>query len=222
MKILVIEDDTVIGRSLHKGLGEAGLASTLARDGTRGLELALTGQFDVLILDLLLPGKSGLEVLRDVRANGIRTPVILLTALGSVEERVAGLRAGADDYMVKPFALVELLARLEAVARRTQKPAPLLEAGSLVLDLTTRGVSESGPAGRGAASDEVPGLRVLPAGAGAARCRAERPVWIRWRLGPWRCFKAWPRRRSFPCNCVVRDRCACAPATSICARWFAT
>jgi len=141
MNILVIEDDVVIGKSLHKGLQEAGLTCTLAHDGPRGLDLAVTGHFDVLILDLLLPGKSGLEVLRDLRDSGIRTPVILLTALGSVEERVVGLRAGADDYMVKPFALAELLARLEAVARRTQKPAPRLEAGPLALDLTTRRVT---------------------------------------------------------------------------------
>jgi two-component system OmpR family response regulator len=142
MDVLVIEDDPVIGRHLTKGLREAKHECEWARDGQKGLDLALSHQFDAVVLDLLLPGKPGLEVLRELRRQGIRTPVLLLTALGSVEERVTGLQAGADDYIVKPFAMVEVLARLDAVCRRAvTRPPSILEAGDLVLDLTTRRVT---------------------------------------------------------------------------------
>jgi DNA-binding response OmpR family regulator len=142
MDILVIEDDAGIGKSLHKGFSEANHGCVWVKDGRRGLEQALTQKFDAIILDLLLPGESGLKVLEELRGQGIRTPVIVLTALGSVAERVAGLKAGADDYMVKPFALTELMARLEAVCRRTvTRPPVLLEAGALSLDLATRRVT---------------------------------------------------------------------------------
>jgi two-component system OmpR family response regulator/two-component system copper resistance phosphate regulon response regulator CusR len=145
MELLVIEDDPLIGRSLQKGLEEARHQCTWVKDGRRGRELALSQQFDAVLLDLLLPGESGLNVLRELRDIGVRTPILILTALGSVEERVAGLKAGADDYVVKPFALVELLARLEAVCRRTtDKPAPLMRVGELSLDLTTRRVTRAG------------------------------------------------------------------------------
>jgi two-component system OmpR family response regulator/two-component system copper resistance phosphate regulon response regulator CusR len=141
MHILVIEDDPVIGKSLKQGLLDAGHQGTWVKDGARGLEAGRTQQFDAVVLDLLLPGEPGLAVLDRLRREGIRTPVVLLTALGSVEERVAGLRAGADDYVVKPFALAELLARLEAVCRRAaDRPPPVLEAGELSLDMTTRRV----------------------------------------------------------------------------------
>jgi two-component system OmpR family response regulator/two-component system copper resistance phosphate regulon response regulator CusR len=104
--------------------------------------LATAQPFDAIILDLMLPGRHGLEVLKDLRTIGIRTPVIALTALGSVEDRVNGLNAGADDYVVKPFALVELMARLEAVCRRTvTRPPAVMQAGSLTLDLATRRVT---------------------------------------------------------------------------------
>jgi two-component system OmpR family response regulator/two-component system copper resistance phosphate regulon response regulator CusR len=97
------------------------------------------------VLDLMLPGRSGLEVLTDLRASGIRTPVIVLTALGAVDDRVAGLNAGADDYVVKPFALVELMARIEAVCRRTlSRPAAVMQAGQLTLDLAVRRVTREG------------------------------------------------------------------------------
>ena len=119
MDVLVVEDDPVIGKSLHKGLGEAGHSCTWVKDGGRGLEQALSQRFDAVVLDQMLPGESGLTVLARLRQQGVATPVILVTALGSVEDRVAGLKAGADDYVVKPFALVELLARLEAVCRRS-------------------------------------------------------------------------------------------------------
>lgn len=142
MDLLVIEDDPLIGKALRKGLSEAGHSCIWAKEGERGLELALGQQFDAVILDLMLPGRPGLEVLRELRGSGIQTPVIALTALGAVEERVSGLNAGADDYIVKPFALVELMARVEAVCRRTaSRPPAVMTAGPLTLDLATRRVT---------------------------------------------------------------------------------
>jgi two-component system OmpR family response regulator/two-component system copper resistance phosphate regulon response regulator CusR len=145
MQLLVVEDDPLIGRSLRQGFAESGDECVWAKDGERGLELARCQQVDAIVLDLLLPERDGLDVLRTLRAEGIQTPVVLLTALGSVEERVAGLKAGADDYLVKPFALAELKARLEAVGRRAvRRPSPVLEAGGLQLDLSTRRVVRGG------------------------------------------------------------------------------
>src|SRR5262245_5131117 len=141
MEILIVEDDPVIGKSLQKGLTEARHDCVWVKDGSRGLERARSQQFDAIVLDLMLPGLPGLEVLRQVRQEGIHTPVVLLTALGTVAERVAGLNAGADDYLVKPFALTELLARIEAVCRRAHdRPASELRSGRLVLHLATRRV----------------------------------------------------------------------------------
>jgi two-component system OmpR family response regulator/two-component system copper resistance phosphate regulon response regulator CusR len=142
MELLVVEDDPVIGRSLRQGFQEAGDECVWARDGDRGLDLARSQKFDAIVLDILLPQKDGLEVLRTLRGEGIHTPVVLLTALGAVEERVAGLKAGADDYLVKPFALAELKARLEAIGRRVMtRAAPVLQVGTLQLDLSTRRVA---------------------------------------------------------------------------------
>ncbi len=145
MELLVIEDDPLIGKTLRQGLSEAGHGCMWAKDGIRGLELASGQQFDAIVLDLMLPGLPGLDVLRGLRAKGIQTPVIALTALGSVDDRVNGLKAGADDYIVKPFALVELLARIEAVCRRTvTRPPVVMQAGTLTLDLATRRVTRDG------------------------------------------------------------------------------
>lgn len=145
MNLLVVEDDPVMGKSLSKGFAEAGHECVWVKDGQRGLDEALSQRFDAVVLDLLLPGQGGLAVLRRLRGEGVRTPVILLTALGAVEERVAGLNAGADDYVVKPFAFPELLARLEAVCRRTlDRPSAVMTAGDLTLDLTTRRVQRNG------------------------------------------------------------------------------
>jgi two-component system, OmpR family, response regulator len=139
MHLLIVEDDPVIGRSLHQGFTEAGYECVWARDGERGLELARTQQFDAIVLDLLLPIRDGLEVLRTLRGEGVLTPVVLLTALGSVEERVAGLKAGADDYLIKPFSIDELKARIEAIGRRVAKRvSPVLQVCGLTLDLSTR------------------------------------------------------------------------------------
>jgi two-component system OmpR family response regulator/two-component system copper resistance phosphate regulon response regulator CusR len=145
MNLLVVEDDPAIGKSLCQGLQEEGHECLWVHDGTRGLQEAGTRRFDAVILDLLLPGKPGLEVLRRLRGGGVRTPVLVLTAVGAVEDRVAGLRAGADDYLVKPFALSELLARLEAIHRRAlDRPPATMTAGRLSLDLSTRRVLRDG------------------------------------------------------------------------------
>jgi two-component system OmpR family response regulator/two-component system copper resistance phosphate regulon response regulator CusR len=145
MQLLVVEDDPVVGRALRQGFLEANLECQWVRDGERGLELAKSQQFDVIVLDLLLPRLGGLDVLRELRAAGIQTPILLLTALGAVDERVAGLSAGADDYLVKPFAFAELMARIKAVCRRTAaRPSPTLEVGDLCLNLASRRVTRGG------------------------------------------------------------------------------
>src|SRR5262245_10203598 len=141
MELLIVEDDPVIGKALRQGFREAGHDCVWAKDGDKGWELAHSQRYDAIVLDLMLPGKHGLDIVRDLRDEGIRTPIVLLTALGSVEERVAGLAAGADDYLVKPFAFAELMARLEAVCRRSGlRPAPTVQAGEVCLDLATRRV----------------------------------------------------------------------------------
>lgn len=143
LNLLVIEDDQVIGKSLRQGFIEAGHHCTWEKTGPEGLSQALTQQYDVIVLDLNLPGLSGLELLAKLRSQGVRSPVIVLTALGTVEERVKGLQTGADDYMVKPFAFAELLARIEVVCRRVaaQRPSMIRSTGDLKLDLTTRRVT---------------------------------------------------------------------------------
>lgn len=145
MMLLVVEDELQLGKSLEQGLTEAGNTCVWVRSGAEGLARAESQQFDVVLLDLMLPDLSGWEVLRTLRARGARTPVIVLTALGSIEERVAGLDAGADDYLVKPFAFAELLARLSAVCRRAlQRPSSEVVVGPLRLDLTNRRVTREG------------------------------------------------------------------------------
>lgn len=142
MRILVIEDDPVIGKALVQGFVEAGHECDLATTGPAGASKALSQTADVIVLDLMLPGRTGLDVLQEVRSRGIRTPVVALTALGSVEQRVAGLNTGADDYLVKPFAFAELMARVQAVCRRAStQPAMVKSVGELTLDMTTRRVT---------------------------------------------------------------------------------
>jgi two-component system OmpR family response regulator len=142
MTVLVVEDETQLGKSLEQGLTEAGHACEWVRSGAEGLKLALANPYDAILLDLMLPDLPGLDLLRQLRAAGNRSAVIVLTALGSVEERVAGLDAGADDYLVKPFAFSELLARLSAVCRRSmQRPSSDVVVGPLRLDLTNRRVT---------------------------------------------------------------------------------
>lgn len=145
LRVLVIEDDAHIGRLIENGFISAGHHCDWAKTGRRGLEEALSQQYDVILLDMMLPEISGLEVLKRLRAGGVRTPLLILTALGSVDDKVAGLRAGADDYIVKPFAFSELFARVDAVCRRSvQRPSPIIQVGSIALDLTNRRVTAQG------------------------------------------------------------------------------
>ncbi|MDB5971795.1 MAG: two component transcriptional regulator, winged helix family [Hydrocarboniphaga sp.] len=145
MHILMIEDDARAAEYLVKGLGQCAHVVDHAADGDSGLQLALRGSYDVIVADRLLPKRDGLSIIRMLRADGNRTPVLVLSALGEVDDRVAGLRAGGDDYLVKPYAFRELLARLEALQRR--QPAPMGEAlvvGDLVLDLQCQTVKRAG------------------------------------------------------------------------------
>jgi DNA-binding response OmpR family regulator len=147
MHILIVEDDQRLGRLLQRVLTEERHAVDLAHSGERGLDLALSAGYDLVILDLMLPDLDGVEVCRRLRAEGIGTPVLMLTARGTVEDRVAGLNAGADDYLVKPFAMAELLARVNALLRRRDRPAEIptvLEVADLTLDLLRREVRRAG------------------------------------------------------------------------------
>jgi two-component system, OmpR family, response regulator len=146
MKILVVEDDRETAAYLVRGLNEGGYAVDSAGDGREGLFLASSGNYSAIILDRMLPSMNGLAVLGALRAAEIRTPALILSALGSVDDRVKGLRAGGDDYLVKPFAFSELLARLEALLRRGSA-APTttkLRVADLELDLLSRTVKRDG------------------------------------------------------------------------------
>ncbi len=146
MQILLIEDDKDAAAYLKKGLVESGYSVDHADNGDDGLQMALSAGYDVLLVDRLLPGRDGLSIISMLRAGGDRTPVLVLSALGEVDDRVAGLRAGGDDYVVKPYAFSELLARLEALMRRARPQVELgrLEVADLVLDLKTHRVKRSG------------------------------------------------------------------------------
>ena len=123
MKILIVEDEQKTGDYLKQGLSEAGFVTELACNGVDGLHLALTGDFDLLVLDVMLPGLNGWQVMERVRQSGKNLPVLFLTARDQVEDRVKGLELGADDYLCKPFALIEVAARLEALVRRASGQA---------------------------------------------------------------------------------------------------
>lgn len=146
MKVLVIEDDRQAAAYLAKGLKEAGHVVDVANDGKEGLFLAGAEFYDVLIVDRMLPGRDGLSLVEILRATGNDTPVLFLSALGSVDDRVKGLRAGGDDYLTKPFAFSELLARIEVLARRRGGAAPQtrLSVGDLEMDLLARTVKRAG------------------------------------------------------------------------------
>lgn len=142
-KILIVEDDKTASAFIEKGLEEAGFNVDLADNGRDGLFLATDNSYDAIILDRMLPGLDGMAVLAAVRAAGIETPVIILSALGSTEDRISGLTAGSDDYLVKPFAFAELLARLQRLMRRGaagQAVETVLRCADLELDLLARRV----------------------------------------------------------------------------------
>ena len=145
MKVLVIEDSDRLRRSLGEGLKKAGYAPDLAADGTEGLHYLDAYEYDVVVLDLMLPGISGLEVLRRLREEGSSVHVLILSAKDQVDDRVRGLEMGADDYLVKPFSFDELCARIQAlVRRRYQAKNPVLRVGPLEIDTSRRQVSRGG------------------------------------------------------------------------------
>jgi two-component system, OmpR family, response regulator len=141
MRVLVVEDELKMAVLLRRGLVEEGYAADVARSGEDGIDMARATPYDAIVLDLMLPGVDGFQVCRELRASGVWTPILVLTARDAVDDRVAGLDAGADDYLAKPFSFAELLARLRALARRGLPERPtVLEAGSLRLDPATRQV----------------------------------------------------------------------------------
>jgi len=145
MRVLVVEDDAAIGDFLVRGLTEQGYAVDLATDGSDALDMLESASFGAVVLDILLPGVDGLEVCRRMRVRGDRTPVLMLTARDAVGDRVRGLDAGADDYLVKPFAFSELTARLRALSRREpQLTGPVLRVADLELDTRTREARRDG------------------------------------------------------------------------------
>jgi len=148
MRILIAEDDQDTAEFIRRGMHELGHNPVVVEDGTDALHMVSTEAFEVTILDRMLPGLDGLSVVRRMRAAGIETPVILLTALGRIEDRVDGLEAGADDYLVKPFAFSELAARVNALARRQplQTQVTSLETCGLFVDLLKRQVRRDGAA----------------------------------------------------------------------------
>jgi DNA-binding response OmpR family regulator len=145
MRVLVIEDDPTVGQFVKRGLEEQRWSVDLVADGEEGETLARSQPYDLVVLDMRLPGRSGLEVLRNLRARGFERPVLVLTAQDAVDAKVETLRAGADDYVTKPFAFEELLARVEALARRPRVLAtPVLKVADLEVDLDAREVRRGG------------------------------------------------------------------------------
>lgn len=146
MKILIIEDDREASAYLHKALAEAGHNPHVASDGETGFALADSADYDVLVVDRMLPRRDGLSVIAGLRARGNRTPVLILSALGEVDDRVTGLRAGGDDYLTKPYAFSELLARIEVLNRRggTRESETVYRVGDLELDRLSHAARRAG------------------------------------------------------------------------------
>ena len=146
MKLLIVEDEPKTGDYLRQGLTEAGFLADLARTGTDGLHLAITGDYDLLVLDVMLPGLNGWQLLETLRRSGNALPVLFLTARDQVEDRVKGLELGADDYLVKPFAFSEFLARVRTLLRRGKSSLEptVLQIADLELDLLRRRVQRGG------------------------------------------------------------------------------
>jgi len=145
MRILVIEDEKKVARFIKRGLEEAGYLVDVANDGEEGLYLAEIDDYDLIVLDLILPRKNGLEVCKELREQNIKVPILILSARDSVEDKVTGLDMGADDYLTKPFAFSELLARVRALLRRGETMVPVkLEVSDLLMDTVTHTVTRAG------------------------------------------------------------------------------
>lgn len=146
MRVLIIEDDTEVANFISKGLQESGHLALHVADGKEGLFTAASEEFDVMIVDRMLPHVDGLTIIQTLRASGNDTPALILSALGDLNDRVKGLKAGGDDYLVKPFAFSELLARLEVLLRRMRNSAPdtALRVGDLEMDMLSRRVTRAG------------------------------------------------------------------------------
>jgi two-component system, OmpR family, copper resistance phosphate regulon response regulator CusR len=145
LRILVIEDELKLGNALREGLETEQYQVAVANTGEEGFYLVQTESFDLVILDVMLPGRSGLEILKTMRQHGLKTPVLMLTARDAVEDRVRGLDTGADDYLLKPFAFPELLARIRALSRRgIPESSPRLRIGDLEVDVVGRSVARGG------------------------------------------------------------------------------
>jgi DNA-binding response OmpR family regulator len=145
MKILIIEDEHLIANALKKGLNQEHYTVDLAFDGLEGFDLASSGDYDLILLDLMLPKMDGLEICRQLRQQQIHTPILMLTAKSQIEDKIKGLNSGADDYLAKPFAFEELLARIRALARRPQSSATeILSVGPLSLNLSSYEVTRQG------------------------------------------------------------------------------
>ncbi len=147
MRVLVIEDDQDVADYLNKGLRESDYVVDHAPDGKEGMTMAASGDYDVMIIDRMLPGMDGLNIIKTIRATGNQTPVLILSALGDVDARVEGLRGGGDDYLTKPFSFTELLARLDVLARRARsggETETVLKVADLEMDLLARTVKRNG------------------------------------------------------------------------------
>jgi DNA-binding response OmpR family regulator len=145
MRVLIVEDDRKAARLVSKGLHEAGFLVDIAYSGEEGDEMTATADYAAIVLDWLLPGKDGIAVCRDLRARGVSTPILMLTARHGLDDRVTGLNVGADDYLTKPFAFAELLARLQALLRRSAITRPIvLTIGDLSLDPVSHVVTRAG------------------------------------------------------------------------------
>ena len=145
MKVLVVEDEHKIANSIKKGLELENFVADVAFDGTEGFDMAASGDYDVIILDLMLPGMDGVEICKELRSEGVHKPILMLTAKSQIVDKVKGLNAGADDYLAKPFAFEELLARVKALNRRPKKlDGKILSAGEIVLDTQKQTVTSEG------------------------------------------------------------------------------
>jgi DNA-binding response OmpR family regulator len=144
MNVLIVEDDASVARFLRQAASEAGYEATVEEDGLRALTVAQATRFDLILLDVMLPGLNGFEVCRRLRASGVTTLILIITARDSTEDKVEGLDAGADDYIAKPFKVVELLARMRALLRRASTPSAQLKVADLTLDPVTRQATRQG------------------------------------------------------------------------------